>query len=139
MPSTAEIKQDLAKEALQLQSQMDELTKELNEKKDELRSLANGKKLNIVVEGIGKVDITEPRAGSDKVTFSFDEDKLGKVPELRKKLVDVGIAKEVLVINDEKLAKAATLKVKLLEKGVMTEETKKVSAAKASVRIKPNV
>ena len=139
MPSATAVKQDLAKEALQLQLELDKITEKLDEKKEELRSLANGKKLNIVVEGVGKVDVTEPRAGSDKVVLSFDEDKLGKVPELRKKLVESGVAKEVLVINDEKLDKIPALKVKLLEKGVMTEEIKKVSAAKASVRIKPNV
>ena len=139
MSNAVEVKRELAREAIGLQIELDEISDRLNEKKEELRDLANGKTMNIIVEGLGKVDVTEPRAGTDKVTFTFDEDKLTKIPDLRKKLVEKGVAKEVLVIDDEKLGKIPELKQKLLEKGVMAEKIKKISAAKASVRIKPNV
>jgi hypothetical protein len=137
MSNATEVKQELAKEALQLQAEVDELTSRLDAKKEELRELANGKKLNIVVGGVGKIDITEPRSGGTKVVFNFNEDKISEI--MRKKLLEAEIAKEVLVINEEKLGKAPALKDKLVEKGVVREEIKKVSAAKASVRIKLNV
>ena len=139
MSNVAEAKQELAREAISLQVELNKISDRLDEKKEELRDLANGKIMNIIIEGLGKVDVTEPRAGADKVTFTFDEDKLTEIPNLRKKLVEKGVAKEVLVIDDEKLGKIPELKQKLLEKGVMAEKIKKVSAAKASVRIKPNV
>ena len=129
--------QELAREALELQAKFNEASEQLEAKKEELRVLANGRILNIVVEGTGKVDITAPRAGSEKAVLSFNEDRVTDV--LRKKLVESGVAKEVLVINDKKLAKIPDLQQKLVEKGVLEEEIKKVSAAKASVRIKPNV
>lgn len=139
MSVAATAQQELARTALELQIQYDKISEQLEAKKEELRVLANGRILNIVVEGVGKVDITAPRAGSEKVTFTFNEDKLAQAQELRAKLLETGLAKEVLVINEEKLEKSPAIRQKLIEKGVMAEEVKKVSAAKASVRIKPNV
>ena len=104
--------QDLAKAALDLQVKSVELAAELDAKKEELRDLANGKKMHIVVEGLGKVDITEPRDGSEKVVMIFDEERLKGMPELR---------------------------AKLIEKGVAKEDVKKTAPARASVRLKPNV
>lgn len=106
------VAQELAREALELQVQANELAARLDEKKEELRNLANGKKMNIVVEGLGKVDVIEPREGSESVVLVFNEEKLNESPELRAKLIQKGIAKE---------------------------EVKKQSAARASVRITPNV
>ena len=106
------VAQELAREALELQVRANELVARLDEKKEELRSLANGKKLNVVVEGLGKIDVTEPRAGSESVVLVVNEEKLNETPELRAKLIQKGIAKE---------------------------EVKKTPAAKASVRITPNV
>jgi len=110
--AVTDIGQDLAKEALELQIQSQELADKLDAKKEELRDLANGKKMNITVEGLGKIDVTEPRQGSEKVVLTFDEERLKTVPELRQKLLDKGVAKE---------------------------EVKKTPPARASVRIKPNV
>ena len=107
-----DVSHELAKEALELQVEVNKLSKLLDGKKEELRHFANGKKLNIAIEGIGKVDITEPREGSEVLVLTFDEEKLKAVPELKAKLIQKGIAKE---------------------------EIKKISGAKASVRITPNV
>ena len=104
--------QELAEAALRLQIKVDEAQAELDEKKEELRKLANGGKLRIVVEGLGKVDITEPRKGSEKI---------------------------VLTIDEEKIAKVERLKDLLIKKGVAKEEVKQTSPAKASVKITPNV
>jgi len=110
--SVTNVAQELAREALELQVQANGLAARLDEKKEELLSLANDKKMNILVEGLGKVDITEPREGSESVVLVFNEEKLNESPELRAKLIQKGIAKE---------------------------EVKKQSAARASVRITPNV
>ena len=112
MTAVAEVGQDLAKEALDLQVKVNELAKALDEKKEELREFANGKKMNITVEGVGKIDITEPREGSETPILIFDEERLAVLPELRQKLIDKGVAKE---------------------------DVRKVAPARASVRIKPNV
>jgi hypothetical protein len=104
--------QDVARAALDLQARMNELKGELDSKKEELRKLANGTKKEIVVEGIGKVNISAPFEGSEKPILVFDEERLNKIPELRQKLIDKGVAKE---------------------------DVKKVPATAAKVTIKPNV
>jgi hypothetical protein len=104
--------QEIAREALDLQVRLNELQVELNEKKEELRSLANGTKKEIVVEGVGKINISAPFGGSEKPILVFDEERLNKIPELRAKLIDKGVAKE---------------------------DVKKVPASAAKVTIKPNV
>jgi microsomal dipeptidase-like Zn-dependent dipeptidase len=104
--------QDVARAALDLQARMNELKGELGSKKEELRKLANGTKKEIVVEGIGKVNISAPFEGSEKPILVFDEERLNKIPELRQKLIDKGVAKE---------------------------DVKKVPATAAKVTIKPNV
>jgi hypothetical protein len=106
------IGQELASAALDLQTEMEELQTRLEAKKEELRDLANGQKLNIEVAGKGRVDVTEPRDGSEIVKFVIDEERVAQVTGLRAMLVEKGVAKE---------------------------ETKQVPPAKASVRIKPNV
>lgn len=105
-------KEIVATQALELQKQINTLTTQLGEKKDELRDIANGNKLEIIIEDLGKVNISTPREGSEKVVLTFDEDKLRQIPEL---------------------------KAKLLEKGIAKEDIKHIAAAKASVTIKPNV
>jgi len=130
---------EVARKALELHIECSRITEQLEKKKDELRQLAGGKKLNIVVDGLGKIDVTEPRAGSVEPIVSIVEEKLLKSPELRQRLISIGIAKEVLVVDHAKLGEMPELKQKLMDKGIVCEEMKKVSAAKASVRIQPNV
>jgi len=112
MTTTIEnVGQELADSALDLHIEMAELQERLDAKKEELRTFANGSKLNIEVPGKGRVDVTEPREGSEKITFVIDEERVGQV---------------------------TGLKAMLIEKGVAKEEKKQISPAKASVKIKPN-
>lgn len=104
--------QDLAKDALQLQAESARICKQLEDKKEELRKVADGQTVEIIVKGEGKVNITAPRAGSQEKFLKVNMD--------------------LLQVNVE-------LKKKLMEKNILTEETKVISAAKASVTIKPNV
>lgn len=131
--------QQVARDAIQLHKELDELSDKLEEKKEQLRELADGDKLQVVVENFGKVEVTLPRAGSQKVEININEDVLDKIPAIRQKLVDAGVAKETIIIDKDKLFKAIELKRKLIEKGIITETVKTVSAAKASVKIKHNV
>lgn len=110
--SSTDVTAGIAAKALELQKQINSLATKLDAVKDELRELANGNKLKIVVEGSGVVDVSSPREGSEKIVLTFDEEKLKQIPDL---------------------------KTKLLEKGVIKEVVSKVSAARASVSIKPNV
>jgi hypothetical protein len=130
---------EIATEALKLQIQLNIITIELETQKDILRELANSKTMRIVVEDLGKIDVTVPRVGSQKVELNINEEKLQKIPELREKLIEKGIAKQVLVVDEAKLIAAPDLKQKLIDKGLVQEQVKMVSAAKASVRIQPNV
>lgn len=104
--------QGIARAALDLQSRMTELKNELNSRKEELRGLANGQKKEIVVEGVGKINISAPFAGSETPILVFNEEKLTDLPDLRQKLIQKGVAKE---------------------------DVKKVPATAAKVTIKPNV
>lgn len=104
--------QEVARAALDLQARMNELKTELDARKEELRGLANGKKKEIVVEGIGKINVSAPFEGSETPILVFDEERLNQIPELRAKLIDKGVAKE---------------------------DVKKVPATAAKVTIKPNV
>jgi hypothetical protein len=128
----------IATEALNLQIELNALTDVLDNKKEELRKLADDKVMHIVVPGLGKIDITVPRVGKLKVELDLNEEKLKQVPALRQLLLDKGIAKEVLVVDIDKLITAQELKQKLIHKGVVQERISKVSAARASVRIQPN-
>jgi len=107
---TAEI--ELATSTLEIQARINELTDELKGKKNELRDLANGLKKEIVVEGVGKINVSAPFEGSEKPILIFNEERLVGSPELRQKLI---------------------------EKGVAEESVKKVPASVAKVTIKPNV
>lgn len=108
--STAE--QNVARSAIELQIQLDNIQKKLNEQKEELRSMANGHKKEIIVEGVGKVNISTPFGGKESKILIFNEEKLDKFPELKSKLIEKGVAKE---------------------------ELKKTPASVAKVTIKPNV
>jgi hypothetical protein len=110
--TTTTAKEGVATEALEIQKQITELTKKLDGIKDDLRGIANGNTLEVVIPGLGKVNVSTPREGSETSVLVFDEDKLAVVPELKQKLLDKGIARM---------------------------EVKKVAPAKASVTIKPNV
>ena len=77
-----------------------------------MRDLAAGDKLEIEVQGKGVVRVTKPRSGSEKMVLTFNKEVLEKSPELKKKLIDKGVAKE---------------------------ELKRTPPAVASVSIKPNV
>ena len=104
--------QEIARAALTLQAQINQFTEQLKTRKEELRNLANGQKKEIVVEGVGKVNISAPFAGSETPILVFDEERLNQSPDLRKKLIEKGVAKE---------------------------DIKKVPASAAKVTIKPNV
>ena len=104
--------QEIAHSAITLQAQINQLTKQLDVRKKELRDFANGQKREIVVEGVGKINISAPFGGSETPILVFDEERLNQSPDLRKKLI---------------------------EKGVAREDVKKVSASAAKVTIKPNV
>ena len=90
---------ELAKLVLELHAQVTKLQEELDTKKDELREIADGKKLNIVVDGVGKINISEPRRGSEKVVLKIDEDVLSKVVGLKESLVKKGVVKEEIKIT----------------------------------------
>lgn len=112
MTTLQSTEQEVARDALNLFIRSQELTKELNEKKTELRGLANGQKKEITVVGLGKINISAPFEGSETPILVFNEERLNGIPELR---------------------------VKLIEKGVAKEDVKKVPATAAKVTIKPNV
>jgi len=104
--------QEVARSTLDIQARMNGLKTELEAKKLELRELANGQKKEIIVDGVGKINISAPFGGSEKAILVFDEERLNQSPELRKKLIEKGVAKE---------------------------DVKKVPASAAKVTIKPNV
>ena len=104
--------QEIARSALTLQAEINQATEQLKTRKEELRDLANGQKKEILVEGVGKINISAPFAGSETPVLIFDEERLNKSPEHRQKLIEKGVAKE---------------------------SVKKVPASAAKVTIKPNV
>lgn len=104
--------QELARLAIDIQFRMNGLKTELDAKKIELREIANGRKKEIIVEGVGKINVSAPSEGSETPILVFDEERLNTIPALR---------------------------AKLIEKGVAKEDVKKVSASVAKVTIKPNV
>lgn len=110
--TTVSAEQEVAQAALELQIEINAVKAKLDAKKVELRDLANGSKKEIVVEGVGKINISAPFDGSETPVLLFDEERLNKSPELR---------------------------AKLIEKGVAKEDVKKVPASVAKVTIKPNV
>ena len=101
-----EIATKIATEALKLQIQLNIITAELELQKETLRELANSKIMRIVVDNLGKIDVTVPRMGSEKVELDINEERLQKIPELREKLIEKGIAKQVLVVDRDKLIAA---------------------------------
>jgi hypothetical protein len=103
---------DMAKTALELYAKYTKIGEELEATKVLLRSAAGGSKKEIIVEGLGKINISAPSAGSTRT---------------------------VLVLDEEVLAKAADLKNKLLEKGVIRKETKSSNPSAAKVTISLNV
>lgn len=128
----------VATEALHLQIQLTKITADLEVSKEKLREIADNKTLHLIVENLGKIDVTIPRIGGQKTTISINEKKTIP-PELRKKLIETGVAKEILVIDNEKLqTMQADLVQKLIQKNILQEQITKVSAAKAAVRIQPN-
>ena len=128
----------VATEALHLQIQLTKITADLEISKEKLREIADNKTLHLIVENLGKIDVTIPRIGGQKTTISINEKKTIP-PELRKKLIETGVAKEILVIDNEKLqTMQADLVQKLIQKNILQEQITKVSAAKAAVRIQPN-
>jgi len=104
--------QELAQRAIGIQADMNALKAQLDSMKSELRIFANGSKKEIQVEGYGKINVSAPFGGSETPILVFDEERLNQSPDLRKKLIEKGIAKE---------------------------DVKKVAASKAKVTIKPNV
>lgn len=112
MSAVTSSEQEVARAAIELQVRLNEIQEELNSKKEELRVIANGKKKEIIVTGLGKVNISAPFEGKETQVLVFDEARLNEIPELRHKLI---------------------------EKGVAREEIKKVPATAAKVTIKPNV
>jgi len=86
----------LAKEMIELQNKIDEIKKPLDEKKDIFRTLAEGKTLDITVEGFGKVAISKPREESTKQIVEIIQEKVEKHPELRALMLSKGIIKEII-------------------------------------------
>ena len=103
---------DMAKTALKLYAKYTQIEEELDAVKVLLRGAAGGSKKEIVVEGLGKVNISAPSVGSTKT---------------------------VLVLDESVLAKYADLKNKLLEKGIICEESKTSKPSAAKVTISLNV
>lgn len=110
--STEKIEHGIARDAILLQVEFNKIQMRLDSYKQRLRDLANGNSKEIVVEGVGKINISVPFAGKTTPVLIFDEEKLNKVPELRAKLINHGVAKESI---------------------------KTVPASQAKVTIKPNV
>ena len=106
------IKEDIAREVLKIYKQIEDLKKPLEDYKDSLRTMANGEKIDIIIEQLGKVSITKPRDQSEKTIIEINESKINANKELKKVLLD---------------------------KGIITEGIVKTQASKASVNIKPNV
>jgi hypothetical protein len=102
----------VAKVALEIYAEIEGLKKRLDGKKDQLRKLANGDKMSLMVEGLGKVSVTKPRTGSEK---------------------------KILMIDEERLKQSGGLRAKLIEKGVLREDVRVTSPADASVRLQLNV
>ena len=102
----------LATEALEIQKQANGLLDSLDLIKNQFREYAQGQKFNMVVEGLGKIDVSKPRESTQSVTIQ---------------------------LNKEKLDEHADVKAKLLKAGIIAEIVSNTSAAKASVSIKPNV
>jgi len=104
----------VAAEALELQKAINGLLADLEEKKTQLRTIADGNPLKIVVPGSGEVSVSRPRKGGEKTgtRIKLVVDRLNLVPELKNRL---------------------------LEKGVLVEEDTISTPAAASVAIKPNV
>lgn len=84
----------IATEALAIQKQLNQLNDQLSKIKETLRELAQGKTKEIVVDGVGRVNISIPFAGSETDILVLDERKLIDDPELRQRLVEEGIAKQ---------------------------------------------
>lgn len=112
MSTVATTEQEIAAKAISLQAEMNSLKEQLEAVKSELREFANGSKKEIIVEDQGKINISAPFDGSETPILVFDEERLNMSPDLRRKLIEKGIAKE---------------------------DVKKVAATKAKVTIKPNV
>lgn len=104
--------QELASEAIELQTQIKELGERLDHTKAQLREVADGQKMEIRVPGKGIVNVTTPRDSSEKYELKINEDKLNTAPELKKKLID---------------------------KDIIYENFKTIPGASASVRIQVNV
>ena len=102
----------LASEAIILQTELNAIKAKLEAKKQQLRVFAVGERLSIDVPNLGNVSITAPREASESIKLIIDEDRVNQVDGLKKMLIDKGVARE---------------------------ETKIIAAAKASVRIKPNI
>lgn len=104
----------IAAEAIELQRTINGLVADLDVKKDQLRTIANGDILKLTVPNMGTVSVTRPREGGVKTgtRIKFNEDRLSLIPELKQKLLD---------------------------KGIIVEEDIISTAAVASVTIKPNV
>jgi len=89
-----DVAQTLAEEALDINAELTALQDKLETKKLELRELANGSKLNIEVPGKGRIDVSSPRQGSERIVFVIDENRVAESPGLKELLVERGVAKE---------------------------------------------
>jgi len=107
-----EVDLELARRAIVLQAQIDTLSEELASVKGKLRLAALGRTKEILVEGVGKVHISAPFAGSEKT---------------------------ILVLNDERINTDPDLRQRLLDDEVIMHQIKKVSASVARVTIKTNI
>lgn len=96
---------DVARAAFELYSKYIEIEKELNETKAKLRDIAGGHKKEIIVEGVGKINISAPSTGSTKTVTTLSEDVLAKIPGLREKLLEKGVIREDIKTTSPSAAK----------------------------------
>lgn len=106
--------EQVAKLALELYKSLEDMNRQMDTYKAQIREYANQKQATIVVPGVGSISISKPR--------------------------QAGPPQTILKLSEEVLDKNAELKKKLIEKGIIIETTKNGSpAAAASISFKVNV
>lgn len=106
--------EELARKAIEYQTEIVEIAGKLDKVKDELRRIAGGTKQNIQIAGLGSVVIACPRVGGVLT---------GQKIEVDTKILDSNVE----------------LKNKLIEKKILRVVDVLSTPAAASITIKPNV
>lgn len=112
-PAEQQAVEAVASDAIRLQREIAELEAKLDVRKEQLRHYAAGETKNIVLNGVGKIDITKPVEAKVTTVLEANYDTFKTlVPEM-----------QALFLNS----------------GVVAVKDKKSSARAASVKITPNV